>query len=48
MDEKIKELVDFGNYLLSEERDKLTTEECKKHVTHADLMNFIESKSKSL
>lgn len=48
MDEKIKELVDFGNYLLSKERDELTSEECKNYVTDADIRNFFEMLGKPL
>lgn len=38
-----KDLVSFGNYLLSAERDKLT-DFFKNEVTHADLENWKESK----
>lgn len=44
MEEKIKTLVEFGNYLLSKERDNITSEECKSFVTDADIKNFFELK----
>lgn len=39
-----KKLVAFGNYLLSEERDNLTSAGNKRAVTHADFQNYINSK----
>lgn len=38
-----KDLVAFGNYLLSEERNKKVSEENKDKVTHADVENFLHS-----
>jgi len=39
-----KELVDFGNYVLSEERNKLIIHDAnRKSVTHADIENFKET-----
>lgn len=35
-----KQLVQFGNYLLSSKRDNLTSELNKLNVTHADIENF--------
>lgn len=35
------DLISFGNYLLSEKRDKCTSCECKRTVTHADIENWI-------
>lgn len=37
-----KELVSFGNYLLSEERKKRTRPINRKNVTHADYCNWKE------
>lgn len=37
-----KDLVKFGNYLLSHERDKSVSETNKKNVTDADIENFLE------
>ncbi len=38
-----KQLVDFGNYLLSDERNERTSEINRKNVTDADLANFKDS-----
>lgn len=38
-----KEVIDFGNYLLSQEREERISEENKRRVTHADLTNWRES-----
>lgn len=35
-----KDLVAFGNYLLSQTRDERTSNQNKGNVTHADMMNF--------
>ena len=42
-------LVDFGNYILSGEREAITSVECQNCVTHADVENylFLESLMKS-
>ncbi len=37
-----KELIDFGNYLLSKERKKRTLKVDRDKVTHADLENYKE------
>lgn len=37
-----KDLVSFGNYLLSEQRKKLTSEINQDNVTHADVENWKE------
>lgn len=42
-----KDLVSFGNYLLSDERNKLVSEENRGSVTHADVENWIASRMKS-
>ena len=36
-----KDLVAFGNYLLSEERKSRTSEESQFNVTHADIENWM-------
>lgn len=42
-----KDLVDFGNYLLSEKRKKtIINKTSLKAVTHADIENFLEEKRK--
>ena len=33
--------VQFGNYLLSDERKEITSEECQQGVTHADVENYL-------
>jgi hypothetical protein len=33
--------VKFGNYLLSNERKEITSEECQGGVTHADVENYL-------
>jgi hypothetical protein len=38
-----KDLVDFGNYLLSDERKEMVSDLNKDNVTHADIENFLES-----
>lgn len=38
-----KDLVKFGEYLLSEKRNKSVSEINKNKVTHADVENFLES-----
>jgi hypothetical protein len=38
-----KDLVDFGNYLLSDERKEMVSDLNKDTVTHADIENFLES-----
>jgi len=40
MSKKVKSLVQFGNYLLSEERKERTSEINRNNVTDADLENF--------
>lgn len=37
---KAKDIISFGNYLLSEERDNRTSEINKRNVTHADYENW--------
>jgi hypothetical protein len=45
LNEKTKaDLISFGNYLLSDERDKLTSDTNKKTVTEADLSNWQDSR----
>ena len=39
-----KELINFGNYLLSQEREERISEENKRVVTHADLANWRDSR----
>lgn len=39
-EELVKELVSFGNYLLSKERTQSVSEQVKQWVTHADLSNW--------
>lgn len=39
-----KDLVSFGKYLLSDERNKKVREINKQNVTHADLSNWLEIK----
>ena len=39
--ERDKETIEFGKYLLSERREKIVSEECKREVTHADVENFL-------
>lgn len=41
------EVVKFGNYLLSEKRDGMTSETCKRAVTHADLANYEHSEGEA-
>jgi len=41
-----KDLVSFGNYLLSKERKERTSKENQENVTHADIENW-KSKEKS-
>lgn len=42
-----KDLVKFGNYLLSKEREEtIISEQCKDHVHHSDIENWIESVKK--
>jgi len=41
-----KDLVSFGNYLLSKARMKKVSKEMREHVTHADLENWKELKEK--
>jgi len=38
-----KDLVKFGEYLLSDERKNKVSELNQKNVTHADVENFLES-----
>ena len=40
-----KDIVEFGNYLLSEERKTRTSEVNQNAVTHADFENWLEAKS---
>lgn len=39
-----KDLVDFGNYLLSDKRKEKTSEANAQLVTHSDIENYIEWK----
>lgn len=39
-----KDLVDFGNYLLSDERNNNVSDINKQNVTHADMENWKLSK----
>ena len=41
-----KDIVNFGNYLLSEERKKKMLKEFQKEVTHADIENWKETLKK--
>jgi hypothetical protein len=41
-----KDLVQFGNYILSDKRNSITSELLQKEVTHADLENFKWGKKK--
>lgn len=42
-----KDLVKFGNYLLSKEREEtIISEQCKDQVHHSDIENWIESVKK--
>jgi len=38
-----KDLVKFGNYLLSKERKEKVSELNQENVTHADVENFLEA-----
>jgi len=43
-----KEKVEFGNYLLSKQREELTSELNQDKVTHGDIENFKYLKEKGL
>ncbi len=43
-----KELIDFGNYILSKERKKRTLKVDRDKVTHADLENWKELKRRDI
>lgn len=41
-----KDLVSFGNYLLSDDRNRLVSEINKQNVTHADYENWLVKEKK--